>query len=345
MTKHNAMLGWDVGGAHLKAALVDAEGHALQVLQVPCPLWLGLHELNDAVEKIQDKLSHVPEKHAVTMTGELADIFPDRDSGVLQIAEIMNTQLHCVPHYYAGAKGLVPCADIASHLKQIASANWLASVGFVASHVEQGLFIDIGSTTADLTLFTGGQAQNRGLTDAERMQFEELVYTGIVRTPLMSLASKVAFGGEWQTLMAEHFATTADIYRLTGELLEPEDMSDTADGGSKTPHDSARRLARMVGCDFDDAPQHVWLELARGFRQAQIDHLKDAAFRAYSRNIVDAQAPIVGAGAGSFLAAELARQLGRPYIDVQSLIKGYSEPCRRWAAVCLPAYSVACMLR
>ena len=34
MHKHNNILGWDVGGAHLKAALLDADGTALQVIQV-----------------------------------------------------------------------------------------------------------------------------------------------------------------------------------------------------------------------------------------------------------------------------------------------------------------------
>ncbi len=69
----------------------------------------------------------------------------------------------------------------------IASANWLASAAFVATKVSQGLFIDIGSTTADFVVLSDGKPQNRGYSDAERMRFEELVYTGVVRTPLMAL--------------------------------------------------------------------------------------------------------------------------------------------------------------
>ena len=344
MTAHDAMLGWDIGGAHLKAALVDTDGHALQVIQVACPLWLGLHELNLAIAKVQDKLSHVPARHAVTMTGELADIFPDRESGVRQIAEVMNDVLHCTPRFFAGRHGLIETCDVPAHLKAIASANWLASAKFVAGRLSQGLFIDLGSTTADLSLVSEGAVHNRGFSDAERMQYEELVYTGVVRTPLMALARRMPFAGEWQMVAAEHFATTADIYRLTAELSPAEDMAETADGAAKTLHDSARRLARMIGRDLGDAPQAAWQELACAFRQAQLDLLKSAALRQLSRHHIAADAPIIGAGAGSFLVAALAAQLGRPFIDIGSLISGYNAHSQRWASVCLPAYAVACML-
>lgn len=338
------MLGWDIGGAHLKAALVDSDGHALQVIQVACPLWLGLHELNLAVAKVLDKLSHVPECHVVTMTGELADIFADRESGVRQIAEVMNEVLHCTPKFFAGRHGLIEAPLIPQHLKDIASANWLASATFVAASLDQGLFIDLGSTTADLSLVSDGSVHNRGFSDAERMQYEELIYTGVVRTPLMALANRIPFDGDWQTVAAEHFATTADVYRLTGELNPAEDMSDTADGAGKTAHDSARRIARMIGRDLSDAPQRAWVELAQAFRQKQLDLLRDAALRQLSRNLIERDAPIIGAGAGSFAIAALAEQLGRQYIDIGSLIKGYNPHSQRWASVCLPAYAVACML-
>lgn len=344
MTKHNAMLGWDVGGAHLKAALVDSDGYVLQVIQVACPLWLGLHELNIAIDKVLDRLSHVPEQHAITMTGELADIFPDRHSGVMEIVNVMNTHLHYVPCFYGGSVGLIDSADTALYLKEIASANWLASAAYVASQMEQGLLVDIGSTTSDFILLSGGKPRNRGNTDAERMQYEELVYTGVVRTPLMSLGSRVPFAGEWQVLAAEHFATTADVYRLTGELIESEDMVPPADAAGKTAHDSARRLARMIGRDLKDAPHRAWVELAHGFRHLQLTALKNAAMRNLSRNLIDTEAPLIGAGTGSFLVAELARQLGRDYIDIGTLIKAHNDQTRRWASVCLPAYAVAHML-
>ncbi len=342
MTKQNTVLGWDVGGAHLKAALVNADGQALHVVQVACPLWRGINELHSAIDVVLTQLQPVSGRHAVTMTGELADIFPDRNSGVRQIIDAMTGHLQCAPLFYAGASGLVSAADTSQHLAGIASANWLASADFVAAQVEHGLFIDIGSTTADFVLLSDGRPKNRGFTDAERMQYEELVYTGVVRTPLMSLASRIPFAGEWQPLAAEYFATTADVYRLTGDLNEADDMAETADGAGKTLQDSARRLARMIGRDLNDAPTSAWIELAQSFKQLQLNRLQDAALRCYSRGLIDRQAPLIGAGAGSFLIRALAQQLDRDYRDVSALIAGDTHDARHWAAMCLPAYAVAC---
>ena len=55
-------------------------------------------------------------------------------------------------------------------------------------------------------------------TDAARLATGELVYHGVVRTPLCALAARVPFRGSAVSVMNEFFATTADVYRLTGEL-------------------------------------------------------------------------------------------------------------------------------
>ena len=150
--------------------------------------------------------------------------------------------------------------------------------------------------------------------------------------------------GDERNIRVADAAPSAVPYRLTAELNPAEDMADTADGAAKTIHDSARRIARMIGRDLSDAPHAAWLELANGFRQKQLDLLKAAALRQLSRCQIDPDAPVIGAGAGSFLVNALATQLGRPFIEIGSLIKGYNEHSQRWASVCLPAYAVACML-
>lgn len=335
------MLGWDVGGAHIKAVLVDADGCVLAAIQAPCPLWRGLDELHKAMDVVLAKLNHVPDEHVVTMTGELADIFANRTEGVMQIAGVMTERLGATTRFYAGLAGMVAGNQITQYAAAIASANWLASASFVATKVKQALFIDIGSTTADLVVLSDGKPQNRGYSDAERMQFEELVYTGVVRTPLMALGNRVPFVGEWQGIAAEHFATTADVYRLTGDLNEAEDMGETADGAGKTLDESARRLARMIGRDVRDAPTASWIGLAKAFKQMQLNTLNTAVTRVLSHGLIDEKAPVIGAGAGSFLARELAQQLGREYLDVETLIVADTKQAGRWASVCLPAYAVA----
>ena len=143
---NKTILGWDIGGAHLKAVLLDDTGQAVKVWQVACPLWQGLDKLTAAVEGIYDALDVVPSFHAITMTGELADIFSDRAAGVLQISQLMSDRFENA-HFYAGRAGFVSSENVSTRSMQIASANWFASAEFVANVVRDGLFIDIGSTT------------------------------------------------------------------------------------------------------------------------------------------------------------------------------------------------------
>jgi len=339
--EHLLTLGWDIGGAHLKAALVDGNGRALRVFQLSCPLWRGLQYLEQTVAQVLAELGMVDVRHAITMTGELADIFLSRATGVEQITQ---TMVRCLESHemvvYAGRAGFVSQVDAGQRVADIASANWHASAAFLADAAGDALFVDIGSTTSDFAVLGQGRVQALGYSDAERLRCEELVYTGVVRTPVMAVAQRVPFAGAWQRLAAEHFATTADIYRLTGELDEACDMAETADGAEKSLQASARRLARMVGCDLQDAAMLRWRELALVLRSRQLATLQDAAERHLSRGLLAQDAPFIGAGAGRFLVRALAGRMGRDYRDATEFIAAAPEVAP-WAGVCLPACAVA----
>lgn len=332
-------IGWDVGGAHLKAVLLNHEGRVVAATQVYCPLWRGLRELEFAIDNVLLEFS--ADRHAVTMTGELADIFASRREGVLNIAATLSQKLSGEVQYYAGKHGFVGIDAVGEHWSAIASMNWYASVQYVAQHVYQAVFVDIGSTTTDIAPIEQGMPRSKGFTDASRMQHDELVYTGVVRTPLMALARKIPFGGVTSNVAAEHFSTTADVYTLTGELASTENAAETADGTEKTVQASARRIARMVGCDADEAPLASWIELARCFKNVQLDQIRHALLKQIA-NLQDSTAlQLIGAGAGSFLVVELARQLGLEYFDVTEFIAADDNEAKHMAAVCFPAYAVA----
>jgi probable H4MPT-linked C1 transfer pathway protein len=159
----------------------------------------------------------------------------------------------------------------------------------------------------------------------------------------MAVAQRVPFEGEWQGVAAEHFATMADVYRLTGDLSESYDMTETADGTGKTPEDSARRLARMVGRDLADATMAQWRFLANTIKSRQLNLLLSASERVSSHGMLD-DSPLIGAGAGRFLIRELAHRSGREYLDASALISATPEAADL-AGVCLPAFAVAWLAR
>lgn len=337
------LVGWDVGGAHLKAACVDTAGRLRWVRQLPCALWRGLDRLQRAVARLREEHPElVRARHALTMTGELVDLFPDRKAGVVRIVAAMQAELADPGlRVYAGAEGLVAAAQAVDHSAAVASANWLASAAWAAARLGDGLLLDIGSTTTDIVPFSAGRVCNRGGDDFERMRCEELVYTGVVRTPVGNLAERVPFEGEWIGLAAEHFSTAADVHRLTGELPEGADQQPTPDRASRSLPDSARRLARMIGRDLDSADMAQWRELAAYLAEEQLGRILRASWRVLSRGELPAKAPVLGAGVGRFLAARIAQRLQRPYRDFGELCGAADAQLGPQAADCAPAVALA----
>lgn len=340
-----SIIGWDIGGAHVKAAIIHSPNAVAAVYQQPCPLWQGLDKLRQAVEFIQNKISCAINVHALTMTGELADLFSGRDDGVHHILAAMNQRLgNAEILVYAGKLGFLKLNEINQHhYAAIASANWLASVTLAAQRMAEGLFVDIGSTTTDILPFAQGKVMAEGYTDYQRLISQELIYTGVVRTPVMAVAQTMQDGGKEVGMMAEYFATMADVYRLTGELDEAHDQAETADGGEKTASASARRLARMLGCDYNEGEYLRWRQVAANLRQQQLSRLQQACVKQRQRSHLPADAPVIGAGIGRFLLKDIAQNMGAAYIDYADLFTGLNSQSDYDVADCAPAAAVACL--
>ena len=339
-------VGWDIGGAHVKAAVINAQGELLAVYQQPCPLWKGLEYLQQAVRGILAQINQPVNCHAITMTGELVDLFVDRDDGVKQIIGTMQALLAGQRCYiYAGLAGFISAEQIeTTHYSAIASANWLASASFAAQKIGSGLFVDIGSTTTDILVLKEGDVKAQGYSDYERLISKELVYTGIVRTAVMAVAHSAQDQGQDIGIMAEYFATMADVYRVTGELDEAHDQTETADGNEKTLIASARRLSRLLGSDFVVEELPRWIAFAENIREQQLQKILQASLYRLQVDGLDQQHPLIGAGVGRFLVKELAQRLGRPYVDFIDLLPNTVIKTGLNAADCAPAVAVARLL-
>jgi probable H4MPT-linked C1 transfer pathway protein len=158
------------------------------------------------------------------MTGEMVDLFPTRAEGVARLAAQLAERLGPSLLLYAGRDGWVVPHRARAHWPSIASANWRASADLLAARLPDALLVDIGSTTTDFIAVRAGRVQAQGDSYAERLATGELVYQGVVRTPLCALARRVPFGGRDVNVMNEFFASTADVYRLTGELDPAHDQ-------------------------------------------------------------------------------------------------------------------------
>jgi (4-(4-[2-(gamma-L-glutamylamino)ethyl]phenoxymethyl)furan-2-yl)methanamine synthase len=337
------VVGWDIGGAHLKLARVR-DGTVMALRQLPCALWQGIDRLAMA---IPEGLAGwpTPACHAVTMTGELADIFPDRAAGVRAIlATVAERVERAAVAVYSSDGTFISAGSAAAHPARVASANWHATAQVVAAELGTGLLVDIGSTTTDLVPIRGGAVVAQGADDAARLASDELVYRGVVRTPVMAVVRQVELDGVRSGVMAEHFANMADVYRLIGELPDHADQHATADGRGKSVPESAARLARMVGRDAASAPEEAWRRLARDIAEAQLRQVQAAAERVLAAAALPGDAPLIGAGVGRFLVPELARRLLRPYRGFDSVIAAADATVAAAAADAAPAVAVALLL-
>jgi probable H4MPT-linked C1 transfer pathway protein len=333
-----ARLGWDVGGAHVKVAAFGADGRLKTVRVLPCPVWRGAEHLTAALKVMRGEFPpNVPS--AVTMTAELADLWPDRPAGVVGTTALLMRELGASQLVlFAGPEGFVRPEEAGAHTATIASANWYATAAVLAHLIPAGLLVDIGSTTADLIPFRDGRVGARGFSDAERLANNELIYTGAARTPVMALARAAPFNGRWLPLMAELYATTADVHRLTGDLPEKADLHPAADNGPKTVEASARRLLRMVGQDLTAGFEPKAVALARHFAGVQL-HQLDGALDCVISGLDEPPELIVGAGVGRFIARKLAERRGMTFLDLADVLT--DDPALSSdAADCAPAVAV-----
>ncbi len=333
------ILGWDLGGAHVKLAVLDADGRLVRAAQTPCRLWLGMDQLEHALAELGGA-NQREVRHAVTMTGELVDLFPDRAAGVSAIVDTFLRVTSTSDVSILAGDTFVTPTEAGARWNEVASANWRATARLAAQLARDALVIDVGSTTTDLMLVANGVPVDDSADDHERLAAATLLYTGAVRTPLMALARHAPFRGRMVGLMAEYFATTGDVHRILGTLDPAFDHADTADGRGKSKAESVVRLARMVGLDAGQAAGAEWEALAAWFAQTQNDHIRHACERQLSRSPIGPTAPVVGLGVGWFIARRIAGELGRPYLDFATLA-GVAPEHAAAVGVCGPAFAVA----
>ncbi len=325
--------GYDVGGAHLKVALV-AHGRIVEVRQIACPLWQGLDQLGAALDEAKTMTADAA-RHAVTMTGELTEIFPSRQSGVVSLVAFLTERLGPATHFFMGLKGFGDAAAATSDQDSVASANFIATARLIAAKRKGALLIDLGSTTTDIIACDRPQ----GLTDAERLQTGELVYTGLTRTPVPSVTTRGVLAGQWQGLARDCFATMADVRRVLGQLPDDVDLHDTADGRGKSVAESLRRLARGFGRDGEEWHLDLWRVAAVHIRDEQLRSIYDGAIQVLSRPGVDVSGGVIAAGIGARDVALIAQRLGLACTTFGELI-GASGDVGLRATRCAPAVAV-----
>ncbi|MBL8798100.1 MAG: H4MPT-linked C1 transfer pathway protein [Planctomycetia bacterium] len=285
-----SVLGLDIGGANLKASHVNGVARTQ-----PYELWKDPAGLAAALRTLVQGLP-AHDALAVTMTGELCDCYETKRQGVLAILDAVSAVAEGQPVWVWRHDGrLAPLSEAREQPLPVAAANWLALATFVARLAPTGpaLVVDVGSTTTDITPLLESVPMPQGRTDAERLRKQELLYTGVRRTPVCALLGPAG--------AAEFFATMLDVYLILGKL--PENASDrqTADGRPATVAAAHARLARMVCADLESTTEAERRALAMRVGNRQVTLIRQALERV-SENLPRPIDRLIVAGSGEFAA-------------------------------------------
>src|SRR5262249_22201929 len=207
---------------------------------------------------------------AVTMTAELSDAFRTKREGVGFVLDAV-TGVGPEPVWVlttAGAFVDVPPAR--ARPPEVAAANWSATASLVARHVPAAaILVDVGSTTADVVPIQAGRVTARGRTDPERLLAGELVYTGVLRTPVAAIVPRVPLRGGQCPVAWEWFAVSGDVHVLLGDLGAEDYTCPTPDGRPATPEYAVERLARVVCADVEMLGAEEIRAIAQAVAEAQ----------------------------------------------------------------------------
>lgn len=333
--------GLDVGGAHLKLALVEDDA-IIAVEQFACPLWQGIGKLDaalNAAKLLLDRATRI----GITMTGELSDLFDTRQEGVCELVEWLSWELGDQIRFWQGLRGFGTADCAIEHHADVGSTNFLATATLVGQLAGDALLVDFGSTTVDVVPVLDGKPAPHGLTDAERQANGELVYTGYTRTAVMGVTQDALFKGRWVGIAREYLANMADVRRVLGELDPMVDLHATADGRGKSVDESTQRLARMLGRDASDGSAADWHVSARHIAECQMRSIHDGLFTVLSRHPQLSGRALVCAGIGADVVSVLGSRLGLQPIAFGDLV-GATGRLSLSATHSAPATAVALLL-
>ena len=333
------IVGWDIGGANLKASIINFKNYKIKSNQIYCPIWLNIENLRKSIICIKNNFGHC-DYHAVTMTAELVDVFKNKKIGVKKIIELF---CKIFPEkkvfFYSKNANFLKRKDAILNHDNVSSMNWHASATFISKHIKNCMLVDIGSSTTDIVPIKNKEIIVKGFNDSERLSNGELIYFGVLRTPITSVVKKIHFKRKKQILIQENFADIADVYRVLNKLPKNMDVISTQDKKPKNPVASARRIARLLAKDYEDEKFKEWKKISIEIESAQKKIILNA-IQKIKKKIFKNSVPIIGLGVGSFLIKEIYNN--KNYFPFNKTLKNFTT--NKKLLNCETAVSVAFLL-
>ncbi|MFH1328690.1 MAG: hydantoinase/oxoprolinase family protein [Candidatus Bathyarchaeota archaeon] len=317
------VLGLDIGGVNIKAALIETENNTIKELRTVIeyfPIWkVGKEKLPSVLIKLRDGLSSF-ELNAVgvTMTAELSDVYLSKREGVNHIIDSLekvfgDTQVHILDV----EASLITTSEARTRPLDVAAANWSATGWLGSQIVENGILIDVGSTTTSIIPIIANQIVAQGKSDLDKLVNGELIYTGALRTNIATIVGSIPIRGKVARVSSEFFASSGDVHLILGNIQDSDYTVETADGRGKTKEEAMSRIAKVVCADTEMLTRDEIFDIARHIEERQIIQIIDGVEQVCNRmnlTVPTDKISLVVAGLGrNFLAKKATQRLIRNF--------------------------------
>jgi len=340
------VLGYDVGGANTKAALVYIKKDELLNTHVAVeyfPIWKKTKKLSEVLIELKQQLgARSLDGVGLTMTAELSDSYQTKREGVNDILSCVSKAFSDVPVFVLNTSAELVTIDVAKQEPlAVAAANWVATGWLVSRKLKNCVVVDVGSTSTSLIPIVNGKVVALGKTDLDKLICGELVYTGSLRTNVAAIVHSIPIRNVVAGVSSELFALSGDVHLLLGNITKEDYSSETADERGKTISEALARLARVVCADTEMLTKQEIVKIAEYISDKQIQQVAEGLGKVYfyTKSLVLGKVPVVVTGLGkNFIARKAAEKLCvDEIIDLETIVSNQ-------AVLATPAFGVALMV-
>ena len=341
------VLGLDIGGANTKATYIKTDNGTVNEQRTALeyfPIWKDRKEqLPHVLEKLKQKVadSTALDGVGVTITAELSDAYMTKKEGINHVLDCVTDVFADVPTFVLDVETkMLTVKDARMEPLKVASANWAATGWMISQLIKNCIIVDVGSTTTSIIPVINGKVAATGITDPEKLQNGELVYSGSLRTNIAAIVDAIPVKGRLTRVSSELFAQSGDVHLLLNNIGQEDYTAETCDGRGKTRKETAARLARVVCADVDMLNEQEIVAMAKFVYERQVEQIAAGLKQVYERRQpIQEEKTVVVTGLGiNFLARKAAEKVGfKQIIDIKELVGAE-------AAVVSPSVGVALMV-
>ena len=339
------VLGYDVGGANTKAALVFVKKGKLLNAKVAVeyfPIWKKPEKLAEVLLKLKQQLGVSSlDGVGLTMTAELSDAYQTKREGVNHILSCVSKTFPDVPVFVLNTTVELVTLDFAKQVPlTVAAANWAATGWLVAKKIKNCVVVDVGSTSTSIIPIVKSNVVALGKTDLDKLICGELVYTGSLRTNVAAIVHSIPIRNVVAGVASELFALSGDVNLVLGNITKEDYSCETTDGRGKTIPEALARLARVVCADTEMLNRQEIIKMAKYIYDEQIQQVAEGLSKvyAYTKSLALGKVSVVVTGLGkNFIARKAAEKLCvAEILDLGTLLADQ-------AVLATPAFGVALM--